>query len=397
MQKIGIIGGGAAGARSAERLRGLGYEGDLVLFAEERRLPYDRPPLSKAVLLSAAPDSTFALDYAALEVDVRLGERVHRLEKDRLSTDRGTWEFDGLVIASGSEPRRLAALDGHPNAHYLRTVEDAERIRRSLQADVRVVVVGAGWIGAEVASTAARLGCEVAVVEQADGPAGALPGEIGAQLASWYEPAGIRLVTRTGVVGWEGQYILLSDGSKIRADLVVAGIGGRPALGWLAGSPIEHDHRGVLVDSALRTNVPGIVAAGDAVSYPSAQAGGRITIGHRDDAYASAEAAVRSLMGSVDSEKSHPFDPVPYFWSEQFGRMVQMAGWVSPSDELIWRRHPDSKDWAACWVREGTLRAVFAVDRGRDIARARRLLAQPHQIDIDLLSDPTVAIAAAVK
>ncbi|MEU6264618.1 NAD(P)/FAD-dependent oxidoreductase [Saccharopolyspora shandongensis] len=385
MDNVVIVGGGAAGARSAERLRQLGYEGRLRLFAAERHLPYDRPPLSKAALTSASVDTTFAIDYTDLDVEVRLGEPVHRLEHDRIWTDRGDIAFDGLVVATGSTADPLDVVARHPRVRYLRTVDDATEIRRVLAADLRIMVVGAGWVGAEVASTAAALGARVTVVERGTTPAGALPGEIGQHLVAWYAQAGIHFLANTTVTEVRGRTVALSDGTTTETDLVLVGVGGRPAVDWLAGSPVRYDRRGVLVDASLRTSVPGVVAAGDVVCYPSAAAGRRLTIGHRDDAYASAATAAQTLLGSGEPPV---FDPVPYFWSEQFGRMLQSAGWLTEEDQVIWRGRPSDASWAACWVRDSRLRGVFAVDRPRDVARARRLIGTGEPVDVAALVDP---------
>ena len=385
MQHIAIVGAGAAGARCAERVRSLGFTGDLTVIGAEKHLPYDRPPLSKGALTTASFDTTLPLDYAGLGVDIRLGEPVRTISERSLVTDRGELRFDGAIIATGAEARTLPAVEQHGNVHYLRTVDDASRLRRQLAADQHVVVVGAGWIGAEVASTAAALGAMVTVVERTSAPAASLPHAVARHLVPWFERAGVRLILGVGVSTAEDRAIVLQDGRRIRADVVVVGVGGAPAVSWLAGSPFKHDGRGICVDSSLRTNVPGVVAAGDVVCYPSVAADRRLTIAHRDDAYASAEVAARSLL---DPTSSALFDPVPYFWSEQFGKMIQFAGWISPEDEIVWRGDPHSGDWAVCWLQGSTLRAVLTVDRPRDLARARRLIGQQHTLTARDVNDP---------
>ncbi|WP_344332739.1 NAD(P)/FAD-dependent oxidoreductase, partial [Kitasatospora putterlickiae] len=254
--------------------------------------------------------------------------------------------------------------------------------------------VGAGWIGAGLATAARAAGCSVTVVEAGPAPVpGALPAEVGRVMAAWYTAAGVELRCGTGVAAVEPGAVLLADGSHLPADEVVVGIGARPATGWLAGSGVALDAAGaVLVDERLRTTVPGVLAAGDCVSYPSARSGTRLTVQHWDHALRSGEAAAATLLGT----DAPPYDPVQYFWSEQFGRMVQYAGRHGAGDEPLWRGSPDGADWSVLWLRDGVLHALLTVDRPRDLTQGRRLIERGAVLDPARAADPAVPLKSAL-
>jgi NADPH-dependent 2,4-dienoyl-CoA reductase/sulfur reductase-like enzyme len=275
----------------------------------------------------------------------------------------------------------------------LRTLDDALALRQVLTPGQRLVLVGAGWIGAETATAARALGCEVTVLEAAEAPlAGALPPELTAPMERWYAEAGVRLRLGARVAAVEPGAVRLADGTAVPADHVVVGIGARPDTGWLAGGPVALDAAGaVLADDRLRTSLPGVYAAGDCVSYPSARFGERITVQHWDHALHSGRAAAKAVLGADE-----PYDPVPYFWSEQFGRMVQYAGRHAAGDRLLWRGSPEDPEWTALWLREDVPTALLTVDRPRDLAQARRLIDQRVPLDPALAADPGVPLKSAV-
>ncbi|WP_051971230.1 NAD(P)/FAD-dependent oxidoreductase [Kitasatospora azatica] len=379
-----------AGAQCAVALREGGWRGPVRLVGAEPHLPYDRPPLSKDVLLAKADRTDFDLDWAQLGVELLLGRTATGVAPGVLRTDAGELPFDHLVIATGAAAIRLP---GAAEERLLRTVDDSLALREVLTPGTRLVLVGAGWIGAETATAARQLGCEVTVLEAADAPlAGALPPELTTPMERWYAAAGVDLRLGARVVAVESGAVLLADGSELAADQVVVGIGARPDTGWLAGSGIALDAAGaVLVDEQLRTSLPGVRAVGDCVSYPSARFGERITVQHWDHALHSGRAAAAGLLGG-----EAPYDPVPYFWSEQFGRMVQYAGRHAPGDRLLWRGSPEDASWSALWLRDGALTAVLAVDRPRDLAQGRRLIDQGRAVDPALAADPEVPLKNAV-
>ena len=395
-----IVGAGMAGVQTALELRQQGWRSPVTIVGAEPHAPYDRPPLSKAVLLGSSGDelldARFDVDFAALAVDLRLGVRAEALHAagHRLVTDAGPVEYDRLVLASGAYAASLPGTEGTPGVYPLRTLDDAAALRPVLDARRRVVVVGAGWIGAEFATAARQAGCEVTVVEAAERPlAGVLPASVTAPMRGWYEEAGVELRTGTPVEAVEPGAVLLADGARLPADAVVVGIGARPATGWLAGSDVVLDTQGaVQADDRLRTAAPDVFAVGDCASFPSARYGTRMLIHHWDNAVQGPRTAAANLLGG-----DMPYDPVPYFWSEQFGRFVQYAGHHDAADTLLSRGDPADPAWSVLWLREGALVAVLAVGRPRDMAQARKLVARSAVLDPALAVDPAVPLKGAVR
>jgi 3-phenylpropionate/trans-cinnamate dioxygenase ferredoxin reductase subunit len=253
--------------------------------------------------------------------------------------------------------------------------------------------VGAGWIGAELATAAATRGCRVTVVEAAAAPLTAAVGPaIGAATAAWYEQAGVDLRLGQKVGSIEPGGIELADGELLAADVVVTAVGVRPAVGWLAGSAVELDN-GIAADSRLRTSVEGVYAAGDCASFWSERYGRRLRFEHWDVALHAPEVVAAGLLGGDDT-----YDPVPYFWSEQFGRMVQYVGSHGGADQLVWRGDPAAdRKWAVCWLTPGRrLAAALTVSLPRDLLQARRLMESGAEVDPVRLADPAVAIRDCV-
>ncbi|WP_437114680.1 NAD(P)/FAD-dependent oxidoreductase [Streptomyces longispororuber] len=392
-----MAGAGMAGVQTAVALRERGFDGTITLIGAEPHQPYDRPPLSKAVLLGKAEGSAFDIDFDALGVELRLGVEVTgvRPADHELDTEAGPVAYDTLVLATGAEPLRLPGSEGVPGVHLLRTLDDAERLRPVLAEQHDVVVVGAGWIGAEFATAARDAGCAVTVVEAAEHPlAGALPAEVAAPMAAWYAEAGAELRTRTRVARVEPGEVLLDDGNRLPAGAVVVGIGARPATGWLAGSGIELGAHGeVVADARLRTSAPDVYAVGDCASFPSERYGERLLVHHWDNAVQ----GPRTVAADIAGETPAAYDPVPYFWSEQFGRFVQYVGHHGGADELVWRGDPATPSWTVCWLREGALVALLAVGRPRDLAQARKLITTATPMDPTLLADPAIPLKKAAR
>lgn len=386
-ERVVVVGGGLAGARTAEALRAAGYPGRLTLVGAEPHLPYDRPPLSKTVLSGALTDTTLAVPYADLDVELLLNRRATELGDGVLETDDGRLDFDRLVVATGSRPILLPGGNGRT----LRTVEDAAAMRAALQPGARIVIVGAGWIGAEVATAAVAAGCRVTVAEAGPAPlAGALGADVGAMTVPWYAEAGVELLLDTAVAGVEPSSVVLSNGAVLAADCVLVGIGVRPDVGWLAGSGVRID-RGVAVDEHLGSSLPGVSAVGDAAAWQSRRFGRRLSVEHWDNAlHAPAVAAANVLGGGAI------YDPVPYFWSEQFGRMLQYAGHPGNADTFLWRGDPAAREWTGCWLRDGVLEAVVTVDRPRDLLQARRAIATRLPVDAARLAAPDIPIRMAL-
>ena len=402
VRSVVVVGAGAAGMQTALALRESGYRERLVLLGAEPHQPYDRPPLSKDVLLGKAEHSRFEVDYAGLGVELLLGRRAVGVDPATRTVrtvptgagsggDGSELGYDRLVLATGARP---VTLPGQPaSAHLLRTHDDAVALRAALRPGARVVIVGAGWIGAEAATVARQLGCAVTVVEAAGAPlAGALPTEAGEPMRAWYARAGVELRTGVGVSGFTADAVRLADGGEVPAEVVLVGVGARPDTGWLDGSGIALDNRGaVVVDDRLRAGPEGVFAVGDCVSFPSARYAARLTVHHWDNAIRGARVAAANVLGGDEV-----YDPVPYFWSEQFGRMVQYAGQHRPGDELLWRGDPaDPSGWSALWLRGDVPVALLAVDRPRDLAQGRRLVERATPLDLTRAADPSVQLKAA--
>ncbi|MFJ8662908.1 NAD(P)/FAD-dependent oxidoreductase [Streptomyces sp. NPDC093795] len=395
-QRVVIVGAGMAGVQTAVALREQGFTGPVTLIGAEPHQPYDRPPLSKAVLLGKAEDSAFDVDFEALGIELRLGLDVTglRAADHEIDTEAGPVGYDTLVVATGAQPVTLPGAEGVPGVHLLRTLDDAVRLGPVLGRRHTVVVVGAGWIGAEFATAAREAGCAVTVVEAADRPlAGALPAEVTTPMAEWYEANGATLLTHARVDTVEPGRVLLADGRELPADAVVVGIGARPATGWLTGSGIALDPSGAITaDERLRTSLPDVYAVGDCASFPSARYGERLLVHHWDNALQGPRTVAAAITGSADT----PYDPVPYFWSEQFGRFVQYAGHHADADELLWRGDPADEAWSVLWLRAGVPVALLAVGRPRDLAQGRKLVEAATPVDPARAADPSVPLKAAV-
>jgi 3-phenylpropionate/trans-cinnamate dioxygenase ferredoxin reductase component len=387
--RIVVVGAGLAGLRVVEELRAAGYPGAVTLVGAEERPPYDRPPLSKKVMLGELDDTSLRADMASLLTDLRLGETAVELGEGVLRTDAAEYAFDALVLATGATPVRLP---GSGEQRVLRTADDALALRDLLRPGTSLAIVGAGWIGAELATAAVHRGCAVTVLEAAAAPLMAAVGpEIGGVTTAWYAEAGVDLRLGQSVASIEPGGIALSgrppgDGGWLPADVIVTAIGVRPAVAWLAGSAVRIDN-GVAVDAQLRTSVPGVFAAGDCASFWSGRYQQRLRVEHWDVALHGPEVVAANVLGG-----SAEYDPVPYFWSEQFGRMVQYVGWHGGADRFLWRGDPAEAKWAACWLTGNRLVATLTVGLPRDLLQARRAIEAGRIVDPAKLADPAIPV-----
>jgi 3-phenylpropionate/trans-cinnamate dioxygenase ferredoxin reductase component len=387
-ERIVVAGGGLAGLRTAEELRARGYAGAVTLVGAEHRPPYDRPPLSKRLMAGQVDDTTLREDMHSLGLDVRLGETATGLDDGVLRTDRGEHRFDRLVLATGATP---VGLPGQGGQRFLRTMDDALALRARLRPGLRLAIVGAGWIGAELATAAAARGCRVTVVEAAAAPlAAALGARIGGLTAGWYEAAGVELLLGQAVDSVQPGGLALAGGGWLAADEVVTAVGVRPATGWLEGSGVALDN-GVAADEQLRTSVPGVFAVGDCAAFWSRRYGRRLRFEHWDVALRAPAVVAANLAGAAEV-----YDPVPYFWSEQFGRMVQYVGHHGGAERMLLRGDPAAPRWGACWLAGGALVALLAVDAPRDLAQGRRLIEAGTPVDPARLADPAIPLRNAV-
>ena len=401
-----IAGGGLAGLRTVQELRAMGYQGSVTLVGAESRPPYDRPPLSKRLMTGALDDTSLDADAAALGMALHLGESAVGLAGlgesagggGLLRTSRGEHRFDRLVVATGAAPVRLPGTGAQ---RVLRSLDDALELRSVLHPGLRLALVGAGWIGAELATAAAARGCQVTVVEAGPTPvAGALGAEVGAMMVPWYAEAGVDLRLGQAVESVEPGGLALPGGGWLAADEIVTAVGVRPATGWLDGSGVALEN-GVAVDDRLRASAAGVYAAGDCAAFWSLRYERRLRVEHWDTALHAPEVVAANLLGGDEI-----YDRVPYFWSEQFGRMVQYAGHHTAADRLIWRGDPAGQRWAACWLAGpgaaadrhavDRLVAMLTVGQPRELLQGRRVIASGAPVDPDRLADPGVPVRDAV-
>ncbi|WP_040884110.1 NAD(P)/FAD-dependent oxidoreductase [Janibacter sp. HTCC2649] len=347
-----IVGGGLAGATAAESLRERGFEGEIVVFGAESHLPYERPPLSKAVLLGdKSSDDAFVHDEAwwrEHDIDVRTGSEVQSIDLAgrRVVTTRGEQPYEWLVLATGSEPRhlRLADESGKP-VHYLRTVEDSLALKDALTEGARVAIVGGGWIGLEVAAAARKVGASVTVHEGADLPLFAVLGpEVAQHFADLHRDHGVDLRLGTPVTSED-----LSD-----ADLVVVGIGAAPRTGLAEAAGLEVDD-GVLVDELLRTSDEHVLAIGDIASQLHPVLGRRVRVEHWDNAIGQGKAAAATITGSAE-----PYATLPYFFTDQYDLGMEYFGNVGPDGyDRVQTRGDFSGPFRAWWIRDGVVVAAM--------------------------------------
>ncbi|MCY3608740.1 MAG: FAD-dependent oxidoreductase [Acidimicrobiaceae bacterium] len=403
-KRIVIVGASLAGARAAHSVRAAGHDGPLTLIGAEPHLPYDRPPLSKEFLTGDQDPGTLALDpdgaYDDLDVEVMLSTHAVGLDTDArvvmvapaAGGNAETVPFDGLVIATGAAARPLPGVGNMAGVHTLRTLDDSMAIREGLIAGARVAVVGGGFIGSEVAASAAARGCEVTVIEAAPAPlVRGLGAEMGTRVGALHSHNGVELRLGVGVDGVLGtdqvEAVAMADGSRIPADLVVVGIGVVPNTAWLEGSGLQVDN-GVVCDATLCCGPPGVYAVGDVARAPngwlSPWHGDRpIRVEHWTAAVEHGMAVGRNLVAPAEAQ---PYNSVPFVWSDQYDARIQIAGHPDADDDvevLVGSAaddpdtgSPDSgRSFLAGYRRNGRLSGVMALDAIRPFVRFRRLLA----------------------
>lgn len=385
--QIVVVGAGLAGLRTVEELRSGGFTGQITMIGAESRPPYDRPPLSKQLMAGRVDDTSLRAELDSLGAQVRLGERAEQLSAGFVRTDQGEYPFDRLAIATGARP---IALPGPGRQRFLRSIEDALELRERLKPGLRLAIIGAGWIGAELATAAAAKGCSVHVVEAGPAPlAVAIGAEVGGRTAGWYAAAGVELLTDQRVESVQDDGLSLAGGGWLAADAIVTAVGVRPEVGWLESSGVALDN-GVAVDEHLRSSMPGVYAVGDCAAFWSARFGRRLRTEHWDGALRAPSTLAVNLAGG-----SERYDPVPYFWSEQFGRMLQYVGHHAGADRLIWRGEPEQDKWAVCWLAGQRLLAVLTVDLPKDLMQGRRLIEAGALVDAGKVADPAVPLRSA--
>jgi NADPH-dependent 2,4-dienoyl-CoA reductase/sulfur reductase-like enzyme len=394
VERVVVVGASLAGFRAAEELRAQGYAGTISMVGAEPHRPYDRPPLSKQVLAGKQPPEATALGAAMgevddLDLDWHLGVPATGLDLAAREVLIGGGErlpFDGLVIATGATPRHLPGTDHLDDVHSLRTLDDCLAIRAELDADGsggprRVVVVGAGFIGAEVAATCRGLGHEVTLVEALPVPLERGVGPVlGQVVADLHRDHGVDVHLGVGVVrivaddsGSRVGQVHLTDGSELDVDLVVVGIGVTPNTEWLDGSGLTIDN-GVLCDETCLA-APGVVAAGDIARWPNPRFGETMRIEHWDNAVEMGAHAARTLLADAGGGTGEPYAPIPWFWSDQYDRKIQLAGRASADDDVaVVAGSVEDRKFVAFFGRGGRIVGVLGMSMPSKVMRWRGLV-----------------------
>jgi NADPH-dependent 2,4-dienoyl-CoA reductase/sulfur reductase-like enzyme len=382
-----IVGGGLAAQRCCETLRAKGYEGAIRVVCAEPHPPYDRPPLSKEMLAGELPEEALMLRprawYDDKGVDLLLGASATRLlpAERRVECGSRSLRYTSLVIACGSRALMLPALEGYDNVQALRTLADARALRSALRPGCRLAVVGAGFIGLEVAATARTLGVEVTLIEAAPAPLAAVLGEqLGGWFAQLHREEGVEVLLSAGVReasegvreargGRRVRGLVLADGRTVPCDRVVVGVGVRPATAWLHDCGL--DEGGVVVDPEGRSAAPDVYAAGDAARVYDRALARHVRTDHWDAAARQGSAVARAILGVVAAP-----EPSPSFWSDQYGVRVQYVGRADYADRVEIDGDPSARDFQAEMKRAGSPVAFLLVGRPRALPDARKRLMQ---------------------
>ncbi len=392
MRRVVVVGASLAGLRAVEGLRRKGFDGHVVLIGAETHLPYDRPPLSKEILRREWEPERIALrkrGYEDLACELRMGARAAKLSLESREVELETGErvaYDGLVIATGATPRLLPNQPDLPGIFQLRTLDDALALREALRPGVRVVVIGAGFIGAEVAATCVGLGHRVTMVESLSQPMVRGLGErIGASMAALHREKGVDLRLGASVRAIEGEgrveRVVLSDGAALDCDVVVVGIGVRPATAWLEGSGLVLDD-GVVCDATCRA-ADGVVAVGDIARWYNPLFEETMRVEHWTHAVEQARHAVDTLLAPEGEAK--PFESAPLFWTDQFGIKIQAAGRPSDDDVLhVAHGSIEERRFVALFGRAGRLVGVVTGDDPARLFQYRKMIAERASWDAAL-------------
>ncbi len=401
-ETIAIVGAGHAAGQAIVSLRQYGHTGTIVLIGEEPYLPYQRPPLSKKFLAGELELERLyvkpAQFYADKGVELRLGTRVASIElaarRLRLA-DGGEVAWDRLLLTLGSRVREMkvpgADLAG---VHYLRTIDDVHAIQPAFVTGSKLVVVGGGYIGLEVAAIARTHGLDVTVVEMAERVlARVVCPQVSAHYRTLHEAAGVRLLLNTAVGGFAGKghvNRVVTGAGEIEADLVIIGIGVVPVTDIAEAAGLVCDD-GICVDAHARSSHADIFAAGDCTRHPNGILGRTLRLESVHNALEQARTAAASLCG-----QDKPYDQVPWFWSDQYDTKLQIAGLSGQDDEVVMRGDPAAGSFSACYLREGRLQAVDAINSPRDFMQAKKLLTGLPLMDLARLADPDVPLPEAL-
>jgi 3-phenylpropionate/trans-cinnamate dioxygenase ferredoxin reductase subunit len=394
-----IVGASLAGAKAAETLRGEGFDGRIVLIGVEQELPYERPPLSKDYLRGeVGREKVYVHDeafYDEHDIELRLGRTATSLDTSNREVELDDGErlrYDRLLLTTGAEPRRLQIPGGDlEGVLYLRSVGNSDALRERLDRGGAVVVIGAGWIGAEVAASARQRGLEVTVVEPASVPLERVLGvELGAVYRDIHTDQGVRMLLGTGVEALEGrravERVRTGDGRELGCDFVVVGVGVEPRTELAARAGIAVDN-GILVDDRLRTDAPGVFAAGDVAGAQHPFYGERIRVEHWANALNQGPAAARNMLG-----QSVAYERLPYFFSDQYDVGMEYTGYARSWDRVVFRGDPGTREFVAFWLAGDRVVAGMNVNVWDVTDHIRRLIRGRAAVDDRRLSDPDVPL-----
>ena len=400
-QTFVIVGASLAGAKAAEGLRIEGFDGRLVLVGAEEERPYERPPLSKEYLRGdVGRETVYVHDenfYAEHDIDLRLGRTavdVNTSARELTLDDDAILRYDRLLLATGAEPRRLAIPGGElAGVMYLRSIEDSDALRARLDRGGAVVVVGAGWIGAEVAASARQRGLEVTVIARGSVPLERVLGtDVGRIYRDVHADHGVEMLLGTGVERFEGgssvERVRTTDGRTVDCDFVVVGVGVQPrtALAAQAGIAVEN---GILADARLETGAPGVFVAGDVANADHPFYGSRIRVEHWANALHQGPLAARTMLGHDDV-----YDRLPYFFSDQYDVGMEYSGYATGADRLVLRGDPAGREFIAFWLAGGRVVAGMNVNVWDVADTIRAMIAGAEAVDERRLTDPDVPLTA---
>jgi 3-phenylpropionate/trans-cinnamate dioxygenase ferredoxin reductase subunit len=398
-----IVGAGLAGAKAAETLREEGFDGRLILIGDEPERPYERPPLSKDYLRGEASEKPFVHEkgfYAENEIELWTSTRVTGIEpglKELLFEGDRRQGYDRLLIATGAVPRRLAVpgadLDG---VHHLRTLADSDRIAERIESGERLVVVGSGWIGAEVAASARQKGCEVTMLERSSLPLERVLGpELGRIYRDVHRDHGVEFVPETTVERFEGsgrvERVVTSDDARIDTEFVVVGIGVAPRTGLLERAGFRIDD-GVVVDERLETSVPGVFAAGDVANARHPFYGRHLRVEHWANALNQGPVAAKNLLG-----RSEAYEEIPYFFSDQYETAMEYSGYAAEWDEVVFRGDLGAREFIAFWLKDERVIAGLNLNVWDVSDPIRTLIRSKRSVDRRDLADPDLPLSALLE
>jgi 3-phenylpropionate/trans-cinnamate dioxygenase ferredoxin reductase component len=397
-QTFVIVGASLAGAKAAETLREEGFDGRVVLVGSETERPYERPPLSKEYLRGEADGKPYVHDegyYGGKDIDLRLGVTATNLDTAARTVtldDGETLSYDKLLLTTGAEPRRLGLPGGDlDEVHYLRTVQDSDALHARLEQGGRLVVVGAGWIGSEVAASARQKGVEVTLLDPLAVPLERVLGpEVGGVYRDVHVEHGVQMLMGTGVDAFEGsgtvERVRTSDGRQLDCDFVVVGVGVQPRTQLAEAAGIAVDN-GILVDEHLRTSAPDVFAAGDVANQQHPFYGRRVRVEHWANALNQAPGAAKSMLGATEA-----YDTLPYFFSDQYDLGMEYSGFSTDWDRVVFRGDPASREFIAFWLEDGRVAAGMNVNVWDVNEAVQAIIRSRKPVDEQRLTDPGVPL-----